>query len=63
MGRKLAALVGIVAAALVFGLGTAVESGHANGRQGTSSTQHFVADGQNPPGVAPVGATAPAPHA
>jgi hypothetical protein len=45
MGRKLAGLFGIVAAALAFGLGAAHEAGHS---QGWQSVQHLRADVQDP---------------
>ncbi|MFI5754887.1 hypothetical protein [Streptomyces sp. NPDC051569] len=45
MGRKLAGLVGIFAAALAFGLGATVEAGHT---QGPQAGHHVLAEDKGP---------------
>lgn len=52
MGRKLAALIGILTVAVTFSLGSALASGHNEAPH--SSIQHNVlADGQSPNGSTP----------
>lgn len=49
MGRKLASLAGIVAAALAFGLFEAAEAGHVTGHP---AGHHALAEDQGPTRVA-----------
>jgi hypothetical protein len=45
MGRKLAGLIGIITAALVFGLAPGVDAGHGRVKQ---PERHVMAEGKGP---------------